>query len=288
MKRLVCEMCGSTDLIKDGGVFICQNCGCKYSVEEAKKMMIEGTVKIDNTEKVDNLYKIARQARDSDDSENAAKYYGMIIQEDPNSWEAAFYNVYYRAMQTIIVNISSSVNSITNCLPNVFNLIKANYDNELEKKTAILEVGNDIARAASIFESSARDTMITNDARMFTYLYEGAGEDSVSEFLEYVDRVEAVYNMCFRYGDLVVMHCPNDAQMSQMAIASWEAGVNLWTKVYWVFDNYAERRNKMENTYVRKIKQYLPGYSIPYPSVSDFPDHWKQTIRRRVPNMNYI
>ena len=53
MKRLVCEMCGGTDLVKQDGVFVCQNCGTKYSVEEAKKMMIEGTVKIDGTVKVE-------------------------------------------------------------------------------------------------------------------------------------------------------------------------------------------------------------------------------------------
>ena len=43
MKQLTCEMCGSTDLVKEGGVFVCQTCGTKYSVEEARKMMISGT-----------------------------------------------------------------------------------------------------------------------------------------------------------------------------------------------------------------------------------------------------
>ena len=43
MKQLKCEMCGSTNLMKEDGVFVCQSCGCKYSVEEAKKMMVEGT-----------------------------------------------------------------------------------------------------------------------------------------------------------------------------------------------------------------------------------------------------
>ena len=38
MKALTCEMCGSTNLIKEGGVFVCQSCGCKYTVEEAKKL----------------------------------------------------------------------------------------------------------------------------------------------------------------------------------------------------------------------------------------------------------
>ena len=53
MKQLTCEMCGSTDLLKEDGVFICQSCGCKYSVEEAKKMMVEGTVEVTGTVQVD-------------------------------------------------------------------------------------------------------------------------------------------------------------------------------------------------------------------------------------------
>lgn len=68
MKQLICEMCGSSDLIKSEGLFVCQTCGCKYSVEEAKKMMIEGTVsvqgtvKIDNSEEYDNYVRLAKTA----------------------------------------------------------------------------------------------------------------------------------------------------------------------------------------------------------------------------------
>ena len=59
MKQLTCEMCGSTDLIKQDGVFVCQSCGCKYSVEEAKKMMIEGTVDVSgSTVRIDNSAEI--------------------------------------------------------------------------------------------------------------------------------------------------------------------------------------------------------------------------------------
>ena len=52
MKQLKCEMCGSNELIKQEGVFVCQSCGCKYSVEEAKKMMIEGTVTVQGEVKI--------------------------------------------------------------------------------------------------------------------------------------------------------------------------------------------------------------------------------------------
>ena len=54
MKKLTCEMCGGTDLIKQDGVFVCQSCGCKYSVEEARKLMIEGTVYIQGTVVIDH------------------------------------------------------------------------------------------------------------------------------------------------------------------------------------------------------------------------------------------
>ena len=85
MKKLVCEMCGSTDLVKQDGMFVCQYCGAKYTVEEAKKMMIEGTVnitgstvKVDNTEQIDNLYTLARRAKQTHDFVGAEKYYSKM------------------------------------------------------------------------------------------------------------------------------------------------------------------------------------------------------------------
>ena len=65
-----------TDLLKQDGVFVCQSCGCKYTVEEAKKMMVEGTVdvtgstvKVDNTDKLNKLLVLATRARKEDNTE---------------------------------------------------------------------------------------------------------------------------------------------------------------------------------------------------------------------------
>ncbi|MBR4866389.1 MAG: hypothetical protein IKU11_06855 [Clostridia bacterium] len=41
MKKIVCEMCESTEFVKEGGLFVCQGCGCKYPPEEARKLMRE-------------------------------------------------------------------------------------------------------------------------------------------------------------------------------------------------------------------------------------------------------
>lgn len=46
MNAIICEMCGSSDLVKQDGLYVCQNCGCKYSTEEARNLF-EINVKIE-------------------------------------------------------------------------------------------------------------------------------------------------------------------------------------------------------------------------------------------------
>lgn len=146
MKQLNCEICGSTGLVKQDGMFVCQSCGTKYSTEEAKKLMIEGTVEVTGTVKVDtsdelsNLYQIARRAKNDNNSENAAKYYDMILVKDPMSWEASFYVVYFKAMGCTIAQIQSAGQSVKNCIDSVLRLIKDYVDEEESQAKAIADV----------------------------------------------------------------------------------------------------------------------------------------------------
>ena len=39
MKAIKCEMCGSNDIIKKDGYYVCENCGTKYTPDEARKML---------------------------------------------------------------------------------------------------------------------------------------------------------------------------------------------------------------------------------------------------------
>ncbi len=96
MKGIVCVMCNSRDLIWENGVYVCQSCSTKYSIEEARKLL--GTVQIDKAQENNNLL-LARRAREEQNRENAEKYYGMFLQANPNSWEATFFQMYYRAIQ---------------------------------------------------------------------------------------------------------------------------------------------------------------------------------------------
>ena len=156
MKQLTCEMCGSTDLMKQEGVFVCQSCGCKYSVEEAKKMMIEGivdvqgTVRVDASDKVKNLYIMARRAKDDNNAELASKYYEMITFENPNDWEALFYFNYFKARQTNLQNMRNSVIRFANSLDSVFDLIDKSDKTSDEKWNLAKEI---ITKIDSLCES---------------------------------------------------------------------------------------------------------------------------------------
>ena len=88
MKQLKCEMCGSTDLIKQDGMFVCQVCGTKYSVEEAKKMMIEGTVRVDNSHMVENYLTMAKTAQEAGNYTEAELYCNKVIEIEPTNYKA--------------------------------------------------------------------------------------------------------------------------------------------------------------------------------------------------------
>ena len=47
MKKLQCEVCGSLDLKKQGEFYVCESCGCRYSLEEAQNMISELKTTID-------------------------------------------------------------------------------------------------------------------------------------------------------------------------------------------------------------------------------------------------
>lgn len=154
MKQLTCEMCGSTDLMKQDGVFVCQSCGCKYSVEEAKRMMVEGTVDVQGTVKVDNSAFVekylanARRAKQKEDWEETEKYYNMVEQNDPNNIEAIFYSAYGKAKSSLIDGDIYKRQAAFKVLANCISIIDAKYEIERreENKDALLSIATDLGK----------------------------------------------------------------------------------------------------------------------------------------------
>ena len=110
MKAMQCELCGATDIIKDGDYFVCQSCGMKYTTESARKMMVEGvvqvegTVKVDNSHKIENFLSLAKKAHDSDNEKEAEEYANKVLEIDPENWDALYVKGIAAGWQTTISN----------------------------------------------------------------------------------------------------------------------------------------------------------------------------------------
>lgn len=162
MKRIVCEMCGSHELVKEDGLFVCPYCGCKYTLEEARKMMIEGnvdvsgsTVKVDDSKELENLYQLARRAKDQGKYTDAREYYSKILLKNPNDWEAVFYSEFCKMAAINSVDRSDSIGEMIKILPTIFNLLSAyEKDSENYRKYAIT-INNDLVSCVDEYLKAA-------------------------------------------------------------------------------------------------------------------------------------
>jgi len=99
VKKIVCELCESTNLIKQNGMFVCQNCGTKYSLEDARKMMVDvddseistdaiAVPAVKDNPQVLNLLELARVSLSSNNNAEAEKFCNQVIAIDAQNFEA--------------------------------------------------------------------------------------------------------------------------------------------------------------------------------------------------------
>ncbi len=152
MQALKCEMCNSSDMIKQDGLYVCQSCGTKYTVEEAKKLMLEGTVNVEGTVKIDNSPFIekylanARRAKEKEDWKEAEKYYNMVEQNDPKNIEAIFYSTFAQVKSALVeAETKDKRQSVFDILKKGVSIIDDNFDNTSEEhKNLLPQIMDDI------------------------------------------------------------------------------------------------------------------------------------------------
>ncbi len=224
MKALVCEMCTSHDIVKEGDYYVCQSCGTKYTVEAAKKMMVEvdgkvdvsgSTVKVDKSAELNSLYEIARRAKKENNRDQAARYYDMILQQDPKSWEAYFYSNYYSAMQTNIAGITNAAYRVNNTLKSTMELIKSEVP-EAERGAAVSEVTVMICNLAKVMADSALSHYNQIDVSI-----------KYSHQEEAVGRLDGCKEMCYNCGSLIEAKFANDPACKRSMLLAWKQGVAL-------------------------------------------------------------
>ena len=105
MKKIVCELCDGTEFVKEGGMFVCQGCGTKYTAEEAKGMMreVEGAAPVSggtpvssatmgnpNQQQIENILILASTAYEASNLQEVENYCNKAIELDATSYKAWF------------------------------------------------------------------------------------------------------------------------------------------------------------------------------------------------------
>lgn len=105
MKKIVCELCEGMEFTKEGGMFVCNSCGTKYTAEEARGMMreVEGAAPAvtggapaavpmgnPNQQQVDNLLLLATNAFSASNNEETENYCNRAIELDATCYKAWF------------------------------------------------------------------------------------------------------------------------------------------------------------------------------------------------------
>lgn len=244
MNAMICEMCGSHDLIKQDGVYVCQHCGTKYTVEEARKLL--GTVKIDKTEETQKYLLLARRAREERNNENTEKYYNLVLQEEPNNWEAAYYSVHAKVSQCVIRDINSAAIQLFSCVKSTYALIKET-----------IQEADSCAQAYS---------QITDDATgLFVSLYIGAEnhylgiDDGIRANYrqEFLERAELLAGLLKKLADELDNCFNGEEAVAKNKVMAWKCAIN----VYYRCDNAVYSSDIEQLT--EKIKFYEPDYERP-------------------------
>ena len=159
MQAILCEICGSNDIIKQDGVYVCQHCGTKYTVDEVKKLM--GVVEIDKSKETKNYLELARRARLEGNAYSASTYYEKVLVENPEDWEAAFFTTFFRASECKLAQIPSASNMLCNAVKTSALLILAQsnkQNNNDEKRCFEINAWSDIASACIGFAFSVAES----------------------------------------------------------------------------------------------------------------------------------
>ena len=248
MKQLTCEMCGGTDLIKQDGVFVCQNCGTKYSAEEAKRMMIEGTVDVQGTVKVDNSAFVqkylanARRAKQKEDWAETEKYYNMVEQNDPTNIEAIFYSTFARVKLALLeAETSDKRQSIFNVLTKSVSIIDDNYDSANEEHQKLLfEIMDDIKglKKGNIVPTTRLQEYVTkNGYGSIVDRSQIVESDPLSVTYKMIDQVFETYMDSLV--NIIVEYSPEPIKKLLVEnVGNLDLDSEVWTKVAGYIDGY--------------------------------------------------
>ena len=127
MKGIICEICGGTELVKTDGMFVCQQCGAKYDIDEVKKMLSisNNTTQLEQsqpaTDASQNYIELAYNAFNSSNNSEAIEFANKVLAINPKNPDAWLIKANATAWSSTTndFKISESIDYWINAITNV-------------------------------------------------------------------------------------------------------------------------------------------------------------------------
>lgn len=258
MAKMKCEICGSEEIVKENELFVCKGCGCQYTLEQARKLVgTQPSAEQGKPNALDNLYILARRARENKDYKKVEEYYLQILEENPNDWEATFYSelacarreTEKESLPNIFFRRMSKIRAL------VYGLIKKTFP---EKRT-----------------QSEKLKEVISELLLFKEIY----YDRVQLVHRHLNSLSMhIGTMMWEYGDNIVNTFGEDEEFKEPTVEAWKCGVQVVSSfVNYIHENphgytfgNTDRNTALKNytdtiqQYVNKISQKDHTYNPPY------------------------
>lgn len=262
MKAIVCEMCKSNDIVKQDGLYVCQNCGTKYTPDEATKLMVDisgSTVKIDTSDEIENLYTLARNARQENNAANAAKYYDMILLKKPNDWEAYFYSTYSKASDCKIGEMISYAQAVQNCFGTMVSQIGQDESIPFAARPEVFTVT--VLECISLYKNFHYNAIHIYDEASSKDVYKGDLFDREEAFMVACGNIGNIAESVYEFYTGEGLECNN---LKNAMLSSWKTAISFiedlstrfpTVNAYNIIQTYVDRVRKYETFYTSSIKE---------------------------------
>lgn len=221
---------------------------------------------LSQTERVENLLKAARNARETLDAKTAIKHYEEISAIEPNSWEALFYLAVLKTNSIKYGEISNAAISVANCLPKVFELINTTIQDEQEKKDAVKQVTEQCSETAAwlITTNGNYYNALTKQDLSFSIIQAASNMDFKRKVrYESAQRMVNIGNILAVCGNCIEnVFGLSDEFYRKLAVDCWQA---MLTCHFGHIEAYkvAVFNEETVNRFFAKIKKYKPSYQLP-------------------------
>lgn len=194
-----------------------------------------------NNEQTEKYLKLARRAREENNTEDAKKYYDLLRDEDPDNAEARCFYPVYRLWDGKKGEWYNNFMDLCSAVPSA---IRAVAESELSSEEKVTLLADYFAEVENLPFKCNRILNEINHEGSHTSQIRSSGQ--------------AGMQMLYNFGDNVEKYFASDAEAMKTAVKAWKAGV--YRQQQW----YGMGLDKsLPETYCAKIQKLDPSYEMP-------------------------